>query len=88
MGSKMAMPTFQIDSHSTEPVYRQIALEIRRAVLDGRLDAGSRLPATRDLARQLRVNLLMVLAPSLRLEAKKNGGVFEDSPVKYHMNVG
>jgi len=52
----MAISTFQIDSQSAEPVYRQIALEIRRAVIDGRLDAGSRLPATRDLARRIGVN--------------------------------
>jgi DNA-binding transcriptional MocR family regulator len=58
----MAIHTFQIDSQSTEPVYRQIALEIRRSVLDGRLEAGSRLPATRDLARQLGVNRNTVVA--------------------------
>lgn len=58
----MAISTFQIDSHSAEPVYRQIALEIRRAVIDGRLDAGSRLPATRELARRIGVNRNTVVA--------------------------
>jgi len=52
----------QIDQGSAEPVYRQISLEIRRAVLDGRLPAGSRLPATRDLARRLGVNRNTVVA--------------------------
>jgi 2-aminoadipate transaminase len=62
MGSKMSIDTFQIDSLSAEPVYRQIALKIRRSVLDGRLEAGSRLPATRDLSRQLGVNRNTVVA--------------------------
>ena len=58
----MAIGTLHIDPKSAEPVYRQIALEIRRSVLDGRFEAGSRLPATRDLARQLGVNRNTVVA--------------------------
>ena len=62
MGSKRMFSTFQVDSSSSEPVYRQIALEVRRAILDGRLVPGDRLPATRDLARQLSVNRNTVVA--------------------------
>ncbi|NIM01869.1 MAG: aminotransferase class I/II-fold pyridoxal phosphate-dependent enzyme [Acidobacteria bacterium] len=58
----MTIGALQIDTQSAEPVYRQIALEIRRSVLDGRLEPGSRLPATRDLARQLGVNRNTVVA--------------------------
>ena len=54
--------TLRIDTNAAEPVYRQIALEVRRAVLNGRLEPGSRLPATRDLARQLGVNRNTVVA--------------------------
>jgi len=54
--------SFKLDPKSSEPVYRQIALEIRRAILDGRLETGSRLPATRDLAGQLGVNRNTVVA--------------------------
>ena len=52
----MVIPNLQLDPHSEVAVYRQIAEWIRAAALDGRLPAGERLPATRDLARQLGVN--------------------------------
>lgn len=54
--------TLNLDSSSSEPVYRRIALEVRGAILDGRLAPGTRLPATRDLARQLGVNRNTVVA--------------------------
>ena len=58
----MTIPGLQIDWNCADPVYRQIATAIRRAVVDGRLPAGHRLPATRDLARQLGVNRNTVVA--------------------------
>jgi DNA-binding transcriptional MocR family regulator len=53
---------FSIDFNGSEPVYRQIAVEIRRSILDGRMAVGSRLPATRDLAQTLGVNRNTVVA--------------------------
>jgi GntR family transcriptional regulator/MocR family aminotransferase len=38
------------------PLYRQIYLDVRRAILEGRLQRGSRLPSTRNLALDLRVS--------------------------------
>ena len=40
-----------------EPVYRQIANQVRDAIAAGKLAAGSRLPAVRTLASDLGVNL-------------------------------
>ena len=52
----------RIDANSGEPVYRQIAEGIRDAARAGKLAAGTRLPPTRDLARQLGVNRNTVVA--------------------------
>lgn len=46
---------------SPAPIYEQIAAAIRRKVADGELSAGDRLPAARDLADALGVNLHTVL---------------------------
>jgi DNA-binding transcriptional MocR family regulator len=59
----MALATeLRIDQQSAVPVYRQIADGVRAAASAGRLRPGHRLPATRDLARQLGVNRHTVVA--------------------------
>ena len=58
----MTIPGLRIDLHSDVPVYRQIADGVRAAAVDGRLRAGHRLPATRDLARRLGVNRNTVIS--------------------------
>jgi len=47
----------EIDETSPVPLYLQIASSIRRAIAEGRVAAGTRLPATRDLATELDVNV-------------------------------
>lgn len=47
----------EIDETSPVPLYLQIASCIRRAIADGRVRPGTRLPATRDLAAELDVNV-------------------------------
>lgn len=43
------------------PLYRQIAAAIRQAIRDGSVSTGDRLPATRDLATSLGVNMHTVV---------------------------
>lgn len=50
------MPLFQLDPHDEAPLYQQLIDQVKRAVADGRLRPGDRLPAIRDLAAELRLN--------------------------------
>lgn len=50
-----------IDPTSTVPLFAQIAGAIRRQIADGTLTAGERLPAARQLAAALDVNMHTVL---------------------------
>lgn len=52
---------FRIDPAAPEPIYAQIAAQVRSAAARGELLAGERLPAARDLAESLQVNLHTVL---------------------------
>ena len=47
---------FQIDTAGREPIYRQLATQIREGVARGRLKPGARLPSVRELSRTLVVN--------------------------------
>ena len=51
----------RIDPTATTPIYTQIAREVRRAAVAGEVVVGQRLPAARDLARSLAVNMHTVL---------------------------
>lgn len=48
-------------SENGEPLFRQVYLGLRKAVLSGSLPAGERLPSTRDLAEQLGISRTVVL---------------------------
>lgn len=60
----------QLDQSNGIPLYRQIYMHIRRAILDGRLSAGVRLPSTRDLAKLLDVSRTTVVTAFDQLVAE------------------
>lgn len=52
----MNLDAISLDRDSGTPLHEQLAMALRAAMEAGRLPAGSRLPASRDLARSLGVN--------------------------------
>ena len=59
-----------IDRDSEEPIYRQLIRCIRAQIESGSLPAGSRLPASRDLARQLNISRISVVNAYAELRAE------------------
>ena len=55
------LPPITLDAHSKAPLYRQIAVWFQRAIVDGQLRPGQRVPSTRALADQLRISRIPVL---------------------------
>lgn len=50
-----------LDRDAEEPIYRQLIRNIRMQIESGNLTAGMRLPASRDLARQLNISRISVV---------------------------
>jgi len=61
---------FALDPHAEGPLHDRIAASIRRAVADGELRSGARLPTARELAGQLGVNVNTVLRAYRQLSAE------------------
>jgi len=59
--SELDLP-IQVDRAAAAPLHEQLAAQFRRAILDGRLAAGARLPATRALAAATGVSRNVALA--------------------------
>ncbi|MDX2163004.1 MAG: PLP-dependent aminotransferase family protein [bacterium] len=68
----MVAPNFNVplDRDSEEPIYRQLIRHIRAQVDSGMLPAGTRLPASRDLARQLNISRISVVNAYAELRAE------------------
>ena len=60
------MRRVKLDRQDSLPLYEQVGAEIRRAIADGEIGSGERLPPARDLAAVLNVNSNTVLR-ALRL---------------------
>jgi len=52
---------WQVDPTAPQPLYEQLASSVRRAVADGTVTIGERLPSAKDVAASLDVNLHTVL---------------------------
>lgn len=52
---------FTVDSSAPEPLFEQLAASIRGSIIAGGVTPGTRLPAARDLADSLDINLHTVL---------------------------
>jgi DNA-binding transcriptional MocR family regulator len=59
-----------LDRDGEEPIYRQLIRHIRLQIESGSLPAGSRLPASRDLARQLNISRISVVNAYAELRAQ------------------
>jgi GntR family transcriptional regulator len=78
---------WQADPAAREALHEQIAANVRRAVSDGTLQGGERLPPARELAAVLQVNPNTVLHAYRRLRAD---GILEfrrGRGVRVHANV-
>ena|SRR2546423_6285583 len=58
----------RLNDQDPAPLYQQIAAAVRRALTDGELTAGDRLPPARSLATSLGVNMHTVLRSYAELE--------------------
>ena len=47
---------FSIDAGSREPIYKQLVLQVKRALHDGSLKAGEQIPSMNDLAAKLGIS--------------------------------
>lgn len=68
---------FDLAPRSPEALYRQIYRSLRRAILDGELSRGTRLPSTRTLASELGISRNTVINAFAQLQAE---GYLESGP--------
>ena len=61
---------FQINTGSTEPIYRQLVEQLRRRVASGQLVAGQEIPSVREVAQALAVHPMTISKAYSLLEAE------------------
>jgi GntR family transcriptional regulator / MocR family aminotransferase len=82
------MPVLKIKPKSAYPLYRQVYNQVRQAILEQKLSAGTRLPSTRALACMLGVsrntvlNAYEALVADALLAARKGSGTHVSMPVE------
>ncbi len=62
----------RVDPRSSEPLFEQLVFQVKRAVAEGALEPGSKLPSVRELARELAINPNTVVRA---IEALERDGV-------------
>jgi GntR family transcriptional regulator/MocR family aminotransferase len=72
-----SLDILSLDAESGTPLHRQLYATLRSFILDGRLGAGSRLPATRTLAEQLGIGRNTIISAYEQLLAE---GLIEARP--------
>jgi GntR family transcriptional regulator/MocR family aminotransferase len=55
------LPPIALDPGSATPIYQQLSEWFRRAIIDGRLRPGQRIPSSRNLAEELQISRIPVL---------------------------
>ncbi|HEY2037024.1 MAG TPA: GntR family transcriptional regulator, partial [Steroidobacteraceae bacterium] len=55
------LPPIALDPGSATPLYQQLSEWFRRAIIEGRLRPGQRVPSSRNLAEELKVSRIPVL---------------------------
>src|ERR1700736_5228829 len=68
------LPPIAIDRRAKTPMYRQLYDWFRRAIIDGQMRPGQRVPSTRGLAAELKISRIPVLNAYEQLHAE---GYFE-----------
>src|SRR6266568_1493952 len=68
------LPPIALDCRSRTPMYRQLYDWFRRAIIDGQMRPGQRVPSTRGLAAELKVSRIPILNAYEQLLAE---GYFE-----------
>ncbi|WP_233842807.1 PLP-dependent aminotransferase family protein [Dyella sp. 2HG41-7] len=64
------LPSVALDTGSDVPMYDQLSEWFRRAIIDGRLRPGQRVPSTRSLAKELDISRIPVLSAYEQLFAE------------------
>jgi GntR family transcriptional regulator/MocR family aminotransferase len=65
------LPSIGLDPAASTPLRRQLYEWFRRAIADGRLKSGQRVPSSRSLAEELKVSRLTVVSAYEQLEAAR-----------------
>ena len=64
------MLSVELDRNSEEPIYKQLIRQIKMQIESGNLSAGTRLPASRELAKDINVSRISVVNAYAELRAE------------------
>ena len=86
MNSKLkGVDKLKIYQNSNEPIYKQIAAQLREQILTGKLKAGDPLPSIRGLAQDLKISVITTMKAYEELSAE--GLVTASKGKGYYVNA-